>query len=223
MPKSRNNRDILKTFIGKKLEYLPEAREKFSSGVISEKSLYNYFYIISNLIDDFRLNQKESLKRSKQKIQEKVKTLKKTITLRELAMEDNYFLSYYKISEDELDRKINSYKMLLDYWKKRRATPYKYWGIETWFYFYFQWMDEHGLYKPDFDDYYQRSLLLNLMELCEYHKLEYFNHDRLIKLKKELMEIKALSETELAFIDQQEKKYKNKKAKKQLIQFYKRK
>ena len=218
MPKSSNNRDILKTFIAKKLEYLPEAREKFSSGVISEKSLYNYFDIISNLIDDFRLNQKESLKRSKQKIQEKVKTLKKTITLRELAKEDNYFLSYYKISEDELDRKINSYKMLLDYWKKRRATPYKYWGIETWFYFYFQWMDEY-----QFDDYYQRGLLIDLMELCEYHKLENMDHDRLLKLKKELMEIHALSEVEFAFIDQQEKKYKDIEAKKQLIKLYKRK
>ncbi|SVC73647.1 uncharacterized protein METZ01_LOCUS326501, partial [marine metagenome] len=50
MPKSSNNRDILEAFIAKKLEYLPEAREKFSSGVISEKWLITFFRIISNLI-----------------------------------------------------------------------------------------------------------------------------------------------------------------------------
>ena len=215
MSKTSSKRNILIALIDKKLEYFPEASEKVSSGVISEKKLIVYFNIIYNLIDDFRLSRKESLKRSKQKIQEKVEILKRNITLRESAKKDSYFLSHHKISEEELDREINFYKMLLNYWKSRRATPYKYWGIEKMFSLYYQWMDIY-----DFDDYHQRSLLLDLMKLCEYHKLEYFNHDRLLKLKKELFGINALSEEDLAFIYDQEKKYNNKEAKKQLIRFY---
>jgi hypothetical protein len=218
MTKTTGNKKILIAFIDKKHEYFPEACEKFSSGMISEKSLYDYFYIISNFIDDLRLDQKESLKRSNQNIQEKVKSLKNNIGLRESALKDDYFIVHHKISEDELNKEINIYKILLKYWNSRRATPYKYWGIETWFYFYFQWMDEYT-----FDSYYQRSLLLDLMGLCEYHKIEYMDHERLLKVKKELMKIKAIGETELAFINQTGKKYKNQKEKKQLIQLYKRK
>ena len=81
--------------------------------------------------------------------------------------------------------------MLLNYWKSRRASPYKKWGIETWFSFYFEWMD-----KFQFDDYLQRSLLLDLMELCKYQKLEYFNHDRLLKLKKDLLKKEVLDRVE---------------------------
>ena len=71
MSKTISKRNILIALIDKKLEYFPEAIEKVSSGVISKKSLSKYFTIISNLIDDLRLDQEESFKRSKQKIQER--------------------------------------------------------------------------------------------------------------------------------------------------------
>ena len=81
--------------------------------------------------------------------------------------------------------------------------------------------------KFQFDDYLQRSLLLDLMELCKYQKLEYFNHDRLLKLKKDLLKNRAISESDHAFnyfLEIKEKnKTRNKEAKKQLIKLYKRK
>ena len=79
---------------------------------------------MSNLIDDLRRDQEESLKMSKQNIQEKVEILKREIPLRESIKKNSYLLSHHKISEEELDREINIYKMLLDYWKSRRATHY---------------------------------------------------------------------------------------------------
>ena len=92
MSKTISKRNILIALIDKKLEYFPEAIEKVSSGVISKKSLSKYFTIISNLIDDLRLDQEESLKRSKQKIQEKVEILKREIPLRESIKKNSYHL-----------------------------------------------------------------------------------------------------------------------------------
>ena len=72
----------------------------------------------------------------------------------------------------------------------RHASTELCFDYEIHLYLFYKWMDNY-----EFDDFYQRELVLSLMELCSYYGSRYFDTERLQTEKNVLMsEMKVGSE-----------------------------
>ena len=173
-------RQLLQTF-KEQFKVYPESKIILDETAITEEQRELLDKIISELIKSFNLSSKKAKKRSRKGIDKCIKAYNEKIDSRKKVLKDSSLRIKYNIPKHELKEQLESLQLLLNYWKHRRATDTKYWIIESDLFIYFRWMDINQI-----DDYIQRILIKNLMELCNYHGADKYPVDRLLKLKKEI-------------------------------------
>ena len=138
----------------------------------------------------FIVSPEKAIRRSKAQLNKVLRFYEKEVRVRKLALKSDLFLKDNNIDVEGLQAQLWSFKENLDYWALRHASTDLCFEYEIHLYLYYKWMDNY-----EFDDYYQRELLMSLMNLCGYYGTKYFSLERLETEKEVLMsEIRMGSE-----------------------------
>ena len=183
-------RDIIRALRKKLRELFPNMQSFIDDGTITKSDWIFFGRIIYHLMNCFIVSPEKAIRRSKAQLNKVLRFYEKEVRVRKLALKSDLFLKDNNIDVEGLQAQLWSFKENLDYWALRHASTDLCFEYEIHLYLYYKWMDNY-----EFDDYYQRELLMSLMNLCGYYGTKYFSLERLETEKEVLMsEIRMGSE-----------------------------
>ena len=183
-------RDIIRALRKKLRELFPNMQSFIDDGTITKSDWIFFGRIIYHLMNCFIVSPEKAIRRSKAQLNKVLRFYEKEVRVRKLALKSDLFLKDNNIDVEGLQAQLWSFKENLDYWALRHASTDLCFEYEIHLYLYYKWMDNY-----EFDDYYQRELLMSLMNLCGYYGTRYFSLERLETDKEVLMsEIRMGSE-----------------------------
>ena len=183
-------RDIIRALRKKLRELFPNMQSFIDDRTITKSDWIFFGRIIYHLMNCFIVSPEKAIRRSKAQLNKVLRFYEKEVRVRKLALKSDLFLKDNNIDVEGLQAQLWSFKENLDYWALRHASTDLCFEYEIHLYLYYKWMDNY-----EFDDYYQRELLMSLMNLCGYYGTKYFSLERLETEKEVLMsEIRMGSE-----------------------------
>ena len=183
-------RDIIRALRKKLRELFPNMQSFIDDRTITKSDWIFFGRIIYHLMNCFIVSPEKAIRRSKAQLNKVLRFYEKEVRVRKLALKSDLFLKDNNIDVEGLQAQLWSFKENLDYWALRHASTDLCFEYEIHLYLYYKWMDNY-----EFDDYYQRELLMSLMNLCGYYGTRYFSLERLETEKEVLMsEIRMGSE-----------------------------
>ena len=183
-------RDIIRALRKKLRELFPNMQSFIDDGTITKSDWIFFGRIIYHLMNCFIVSPEKAIRRSKAQLNKVLRFYEKEVRVRKLALKSDLFLKDNNIDVEGLQAQLRSFKENLDYWALRHASTDLCFEYEIHLYLYYKWMDNY-----EFDDYYQRELIMSLMNLCGYYGTRYFSLERLETEKEVLMsEIRMGSE-----------------------------
>tara|TARA_Y100001947_G_scaffold91984_1_gene78498 strand:+ start:365 stop:1033 length:669 start_codon:yes stop_codon:yes gene_type:complete len=183
-------RDIIRALRKRLRELFPNMQSFIDDGTITKSDWIFFGRIIYHLMNCFIVSPEKAIRRSKAQLNKVLRFYEKEVRVRKLALKSDLFLKDNNIDVEGLQAQLWSFKENLDYWALRHASTDLCFEYEIHLYLYYKWMDNY-----EFDDYYQRELLMSLMNLCGYYGTRYFSLERLESEKEVLMsEIRMGSE-----------------------------
>ena len=183
-------RDIIRALRKILRELFPNMQSFIDDGTITKSDWIFFGRIIYHLMNCFIVSPEKAIRRSKAQLNKVLRFYEKEVRVRKLALKSDLFLKDNNIDVEGLQAQLWSFKENLDYWALRHASTDLCFEYEIHLYLYYKWMDNY-----EFDDYYQRELLMSLMNLCGYYGTRYFSLERLESEKEVLMsEIRMGSE-----------------------------
>ena len=186
----KGKREIIKELRKKLREYFPQMQVFIDDNTITKDDWVFFGRIIYRLMDCFITTPEKAIRRSRAQVNKILNFYKKEVRVRKLALKSEVFLKENNIDGEGLQDHLVFYQDHLDYWSMRHASTELCFDYEIHLYLFYKWMDNY-----EFDDFYQRELVLSLMELCSYYGSRYFDTERLQTEKNVLMsEMKVGSE-----------------------------
>jgi len=183
-------RDIIRALRKRLRELFPNMQSFIDDGTITKSDWIFFGRIIYHLMNCFIVTPEKAIRRSKAQLNKVLRFYEKEVRVRKLSLKSDLFLKDNNIDVEGLQAQLWSFKENLDYWALRHASTDLCFEYEIHLYLYYKWMDNY-----EFDDYYQRELLMSLMNLCGYYGTRYFSLERLESEKEVLMsEIRMGSE-----------------------------
>lgn len=183
-------RDIIRALRKILRELFPNMQSFIDDGTITKSDWIFFGRIIYHLMNCFIVSPEKAIRRSKAQLNKVLRFYEKEVRVRKLALKSDLFLKDNNIDVEGLQAQLWSFKENLGYWASRHASTDLCFEYEIHLYLYYKWMDNY-----EFDDYYQRELLMSLMNLCGYYGTRYFSLERLETEKEVLMsEIRMGSE-----------------------------
>ena len=167
-------RDIIRALRKKLRELFPNMQSFIDDRTITKSDWIFFGRIIYHLMNCFIVSPEKAIRRSKAQLNKVLRFYEKEVRVRKLALKSDLFLKDNNIDVEGLQAQLWSFKENLDYWALRHASTDLCFEYEIHLYLYYKWMDNY-----EFDDYYQRELLMSLMNLCGYYGTKYFSLERL--------------------------------------------
>ena len=165
-------------------------------GTITKSDWIFFGRIIYHLMDCFIVTPEKAIRRSKAHLNRVLRFYEKEVRVRKLALKSDLFLKANDIDVERLKTQLCSFQENLDYWASRHESTDLCFEYEIHLYLYYKWMDNY-----EFDDYYQRELVMSLMILCSYYGKRYFSLERLESEKKVLMSEMRMGSELLRILD----------------------
>ena len=166
--------NIIKALRQKLRELFPQMQSYIDDGTITKDDWTFFGRIIYRLINCFIVNPEKAIRRSKAQLNKILRFYEKEVRIRKLALKSELFLMDNKIDVERLRAQLGSFQENLDYWAQRHGSTDLCFEYEIHLFLFYKWMDNY-----EFDEYYQRELILSLMNLCGYYGTRYFPLERL--------------------------------------------
>ena len=189
-------RDIIRALRKKLRELFPNMQNFIDDGTITKSDWIFFGRIIYHLMNCFMVSPEKAIRRSKAQLNKILRFYEKEVRVRKLALKSDLFIKDNDIDVDGLQTQLWSFKDNLDYWALRHQSTELCFEYEIHLYFYYKWMDDY-----EFDDYYQRELVMSLMNLCGYYGKRYFSLERLGSEKEVLMSEMRMGSELLRILD----------------------
>ena len=189
-------RDIISALRKRLRELFPNMQSFIDDGTITKSDWIFFGRIIYHLMNCFIVNPEKAIRRSKAQLNRVLRFYEKEVRVRKLALKSDLFLKANDIDVERLKTQLCSFQENLDYWASRHESTDLCFEYEIHLYLYYKWMDNY-----EFDDYYQRELVMSLMNLCGYYGTRYFSLERLGSEKKVLMSEMRIGSELLRILD----------------------
>ena len=189
-------RDIISALRKRLRELFPNMQSFIDDGTITKSDWIFFGRIIYHLMNCFIVTPEKAIRRSKAQLNRVLRFYEKEVRVRKLALKSDLFLKANDIDVERLKTQLCSFQENLDYWASRHESTDLCFEYEIHLYLYYKWMDNY-----EFDDYYQRELVMSLMNLCGYYGIRYFSLERLGSEKKVLMSEMRMGSELLRILD----------------------
>ena len=189
-------RDIISALRKRLRELFPNMQSFIDDGTITKSDWIFFGRIIYHLMNCFIVTPEKAIRRSKAQLNRVLRFYEKEVRVRKLALKSDLFLKANDIDVERLKTQLCSFQENLDYWASRHESTDLCFEYEIHLYLYYKWMDNY-----EFDDYYQRELVMSLMNLCGYYGIRYFSLERLGSEKKMLISEMRMGSELLSILD----------------------
>ena len=167
-------REIIRELRVRLREYFPSLQSLIDQKIVTKYDWVFFGIVQLNLVKCFLVTPEKAIRKSKHQLSQILKFYQNEVRARNAVLKSNTFINENRLIPEEIEKQLSLYDDHLRYWKDRKESSELYFHYEIFLFIYYKWMNSF-----EFDKENTIKLILDLMELSNYHSYKYFSVERL--------------------------------------------
>ena len=167
-------REIIRELRVRLREYFPSLQSLIDQKIVTKYDWVFFGIVQLNLVKCFLVTPEKAIRKSKYQLSQILKFYQNEVRARNAVLKSNTFINENRLIPEEIEKQLSLYDDHLRYWKDRKESSELYFHYEIFLFIYYKWMNSF-----EFDKENTIKLILDLMELSNYHSYKYFSVERL--------------------------------------------